>query len=342
MLLDIFDNEAFSMVTMSSAIERKQFLPQRLDELNIFTNDYIRTQDVAVEDRSGQLRLIKTSARGAPLEQRKNTKSAIRKFSTVRLGKGDRILASELAFLREFGTEDQIRELRTEIARRLGGGMNGQGLIDDVRLTLENMRLGAIQGKVLDADGSIIIDWTQEFSATPVGNTAWDLAASDGSFREQCVKHKRNVIRKSYGMFTNQSSLVNFCGDNFYDTLIKSPEVRQTYLNQEQAYYVAGGDAFDSFRYGGMVWENFRGTDDSQVRIDDDECVTFPTEVPGLFMEVFSPGEKFSDIGQVGREIYVETVPDMKRDSYVDLDVYSYPLHVTTNTAVLNKGTIKA
>ena len=34
-------------------------------------------------------------------------------------------------------------------------------------ITLENLRVGAIKGQVLDADGSLIVDYFQEFGVTP-------------------------------------------------------------------------------------------------------------------------------------------------------------------------------
>jgi hypothetical protein len=62
-------------------------------------------------------------------------------------------MADELQGIRAFGSETEMKELMSEVARR-------QLLIkNDMELTKENWRLGVIQGKLLDADGSLLYDW---------------------------------------------------------------------------------------------------------------------------------------------------------------------------------------
>ena len=346
MILDIFNDDAFSFVEMNAAIDRQTFKPQGLGNMGIFTQRPIRTESIGVEQRDGQLSLIQTSERGAPLEQSTKTRGSMKSYSTVRFGKADRILASELQFLRQFGQEQQIAQLTTELARRLGGGgaENSQGLIDNVQLTHEHMRLGAVQGIVLDADGTPIIDWTSEFNGTgSIKTTEFNFSSNDGTLRKQCVKLKRDLIRNAKGVYQPGSGIHALCGDNFYDELIRTPDVIKTFAKQEDAFNAVitnQGEAFEKFTFGGIVWENYRGTDDnSAVAIDVDECHIFPVRAPGLFMEVWSPGEKFEDIGAEGKPFIVDVLVDEKRGHYVDLEAYSYPLHVCTNTNLLYKGT---
>ena len=54
------------------------------------------------------------------------------------------------------GSETEMKELMSEVARR-------QQLIkNDMELTKKNWRLSVIQGKLLDADGSLIYDWNDK------------------------------------------------------------------------------------------------------------------------------------------------------------------------------------
>lgn len=344
MLLDIFNDDAFSLSTMGTAVENMPYRPDGLGAMNIFTPDMLRTKTVAIESREGALSLIKTSARGAPLEQATHGKRTMRSFETVRIAKGDRILASELAFIREFNEEQKVMELQKELAKRLGGGdgSNGYGLLDDVELTLENMRLGAVQGKFLDSDGSVLVDWTNEFDGVgSVTSVAFNMVAAAGEFEAQCIAMIREVMVASKGAWRNGTVLHALCGDAFYDAVRKVPEIRETYKNQMMAHQVPGAVPFTKFTYGGIVWENYRGTDDgSTVAIATAECSIFPVNAPGVFVEAFSPGEKFEHIGQTANRIYPELVRDVQRDTYVDLDIYSYPLYLCTRTNMLRKGTI--
>ncbi len=172
--LDVFNSDAFTMQSMLQAIESVEYQPQRLGEMGIFTPNPVRTALVSIESRDGVLGLIKTSERGAPLDQREKEDRKIRDFRTRRIAKGDRILASELANIREFGSESEVIAVQNEVARRLSGPA---GLMSDVELTLENMRLGAVQGIVLDADASTIYNWFTEFGVSQPAEIDFDLDA---------------------------------------------------------------------------------------------------------------------------------------------------------------------
>ncbi|MEJ1365630.1 MAG: major capsid protein [Candidatus Sedimenticola sp. (ex Thyasira tokunagai)] len=337
--MDIFNQDAFSLASMLQAVERVDTKPDRLGSLGIFTPNPIRTAIVSVEERAGTLALIKTSARGAPLDQRKTEKRNMRNFETKRIAKGDRILASELQFVRQFGTEDQLAELQVELARRLDGP---SGLVAEVEMTMENMRLGAVQGILADADGSPIYNWFTEFGITQATEVDFDLdnsSPASGVLRKTVQdKVVRAMRRKAKG--ARYSGIRALCGSAFFDDLIAHPEVRETYLNQQGASELREGYDGISFTFGGVTWEEYVGTDDnSTVAIDTDKVKFFPEGTGNTVFEMaLSPGEQFSHLGQLGQPYYPMVVPDMKRDQYVDLEVYSYPLFLCKRPEMLLRG----
>lgn len=337
--LDIFKSDAFSLQSMLQAIESNDYLPQRLGGMGIFTPNPVRTHAVSIESRDGVLSLIPTSERGAPLAQRTTEKRKIRDFRTLRIAKGDRITASELANVRAFGTESELVQVQAEIARRLSGPV---GLESQVEMTLENMRLGAIQGIVKDADGSTLYDWFSEFGVTAATEIDFDLdnaSPASGALRKKCTQVVRAMAQASKGVWMAGSGVHALCGDAFWDDLTAHPEVRATYLNYQAAAELRNGNAYEMFNFGGITWENYRGTDDgTTVAIGTDKAKFFPVNAPGAFLEVFSPGEQFEHIGQLGRRMYPMIVPDTKRDMYADIEVYSYPLHVCTRPAMLQSA----
>ncbi len=336
-ILDIFNNDAFSTVSMLDTVDSMDYQPDGLGNMGIFTPRPVRTETVAIESRNGVLGLIQTSQRGAPLEQANLGKRKLRDFRTSRIAKGDRITASEIAFVRGHGEEQQVVMLQQEIARRLSGP---EGLMSQMELTMENMRLGAIQGIVTDADDSVIYNWFTEFGVSAATEIAFNLAAmTAGDLRIECNKVSRAMKRASKGAWGASARVHAMCGDNFWDELTSMDEVRAIYLNRGDSQYVQGGGAFESFVYGGIVWENYQGTDDnSTVAIGSDLVKFFPTNAPGAFLEVLSPGEQFSHQGQLGQRAYPMIVRDLARDTYVDLETYSYPLLVCTRPAMLQSG----
>jgi len=334
--LDIFKQNAFSLISLLQAFERLPYVPQRMNELNVFTPNPVRTETVAIENRDGVLSLIKTSNRGAPLEQRTNEKRNIRDFRTLRIAKADRITAAELAFIRAFGSESELMQVQAEIARRLSGPV---GLSNAVELTLEYMRLGAIQGIVYDADGSVIRDWFDEFDITPAAEINFDLGNAASKIRTKCNQVVRAMMRAAKGAWTPATRVYCLCGDQFWDALTSNDEVRSTYLNTMEAPKLRDGNVFETFNFGGITFENYRGTDDgTTVGIATDKAKFFPVNAPGAFLEVFSPGETFAHIGQLGQRIYPMIIPDDERQMYADIEAYSYPLHVCTRPEMLQSG----
>ncbi len=334
--LDIFKQNAFSLISLLQALDKTPYTPQRLGDLNVFTPNPVRTETVAIEGRDGILSLIKTSNRGAPPEQRSNEKRNIRDFRTLRIAKVDRITASELAFIRAFGSESESMQVQAEIARRLTGPT---GLVSGIELTLENMRLGAIQGIVYDADGSPIINWFTEFGITAATEINFDLSNASSQIRTKCNKVVRAMMRAAKGAWTPATRAYCLCGDDFWDALTSNAEVRSTYLNTMEAPKLRDGNVFETFNFGGITFENYRGTDDgTTVGIAADKAKFFPVNAPGAFLEVFSPGETFAHIGQLGQRIYPMIIPDNERQTYADIEAYSYPLHVCTRPEMLQSG----
>jgi hypothetical protein len=96
------------------------------------------------------------------------------------------------------------------------------------------------------------------------------------------------------------------------------------------------GQAFGSFRYGNILFVNYRGTDDkSTVAIKSDECQFFPVGAPDAFRAGFSPAEFLPFVNTPGQEVYAMVVPDLQRQAWVRPEVYSYPLFMCTRPGML-------
>lgn len=335
-LLDIFNNDAFKPVTLSAAIDKIETVPDHLGSLGVFHDEPVRTETIAIEDRDGTLSLIQTSARGEPLDSESVDKRKIRDFRTRRIAKKVRIMASELQFVRQFGEEQAVIEVQAEIARRLSGP---NGLVADVETTWENFRLGCVQGILVDADSSTIENYFTAFGISQPSELAFDLANKvDGNLRAFIQSKIVRPMRRSAKGVTIRG-VYALCGDTFWDDFIKNAEVRETYLRQVEARDLRTGYDLEELSYGGVTWANYVGSDDnSKVAIADTKVKFFPSGNTGIFDTAFAPGESFADIGQLGQPLYAKVIPDRDRDSYVDLEVYSYPLHIAKRPDLLLRG----
>lgn len=115
----------------------------------------------------------------------------------------------------------------------------------------------------------------------------------------------------------------------------------KTYLNWQAAAELRTAEAFEAFKFGGVRWINYRGTDDnSTVAVPPTKARFFLRGVRGLFQVAYSPGEMMSVVNTIGRPMYSMIVPDRDRDMFVNVEMYSYPLFMCTRPETLLRGTL--
>ena len=343
--MDVFNSDAFTMGSLTSALNKVDFQPTMLRNMGLFAPTPIRTSFATIEERGGTLSLVPTSRRGEPVEDQRSTgdeKRSVHRVDVPRLVKGDRITADEVQDIRAFGTESELMQVQEEVARRMNGP---HGLMRDIELTWENMALGAVQGTVVDADGNTtVVDWFNVFGVSQDAEIAFDFAnAAEGDVKKNANQVLRQMQRQAKGAFTPQTEVVALCGDNFFDDLTASKEVYETFRHtsatESQRLRNEIGIAFDAFRYGNITWINYRGTDDnSSVAIDTDKAKFFPRNANGVFQVAYSPAETFDFVNTPGQPVYARTIPDDKRMQYVDIEVMSYPLFMCTRPQMLQRA----
>lgn len=333
--MDIFKSDAFSTTSLSGSLDKLGYVPGFLTGLpGLVVPAPVRTESIFIEERSNAPAIILTSERGEAPPSRVGEKRAVRGFKTVRVAQKSRISASEIQNIRAFGSESELMQVQSEVARR-------QLLMRrDFELTKENMFLGMVQGLAVDGS-TTIYDWATEFGQTIPTEIDFDLdnaSPASGAVRKSCSTVVRSVIRALKGLGGNGVRIVGLCGDAFWDDLTAHPEVRATYLNTMAAADLRMGNAFEQFNYGGITFVNYRGTDDgSTVAVNTNKCKFFPVGA-GIFQWAMSPGESFDFVNTLGQELYSSLVPDRDRNMWVDVEMYSYPLPVCTMPSALHSA----
>ena len=332
--LDIFNSDPFSAISMTQGLQKIPFVPTFLGDLNIFEFAPQRTTTVAIEERGGVLTVIPTSDRNAePQEIGGDGKRTLRHFETVALMRKDTIYAQSLQNIRAFGTESELVQIQDEVARRYAGP---SGLLQQLSLTNEYHRLGAVQGKVLDADGTTVInDWFDEFGIRPPSNIAIKLSDETLDVRGACNKIVRVMTKSAEGAFLPTTQIYALCGEEFFDSFTGHPDVKKTYQNWNAAESLRQGNAFSTFYYGGINWVDYRGTDDNALSIASKEAKLFPVGAPGIFRVAYAPHSSMDFVNTLGQPLYAQIVPDKERNRWVSVELYSYPLFMCTRPNVL-------
>ena len=108
-LLDIFNDDAFSLTSLTATLNDQPYKPGRIGELGLFKESGINTTTAMVESRNGELILLPTSERGAPAPQAKWRKRQVRSFVIPHIPYDSTIVADEVRNVRAFGSEMKLR-----------------------------------------------------------------------------------------------------------------------------------------------------------------------------------------------------------------------------------------
>jgi hypothetical protein len=338
-MLDIFKTDAFSVLRMTEAMREIAYVPGRVGQLGLFQTESIDTLDVAIEKADAeQLVLVPSSPRGGPGDTRDFAKRALRKLSVPHFQRNDAIYADEVMQVRAFGSETAVETLQSKIA------MKAVTHSQDFALTEEYHRLNIIKGgNLLDADGSVLYNYSVEFGETPPDELDWDLDnanPAEGALRQRCAAVTR-AIATSLGGLPYRGTHA-FCGDAFFDDLIRHREVRETYKGYAEAatlraaYVNSGaGGSYGVFEFGGITWENYRGG--GPISIDTDKVHIFPLGVPQLFKTIYAPADYIETVNRPGQRLYAKQWP-MPNDKGVNLEYQMNALHYCTRPRVLRRG----
>lgn len=336
LVTDIFSQNGWGVIEFhEQVVEKVDYKPQLLGSLGIFEPLYSRSRTIAVAKKEGALSLIPTSQLGEPPVELIPEGADVRTFQTARLAKGSTVHAAELAGVTALPFDLQTKDVAQEISDRTAD------IKADLELTWEHMRFGAIQGKVLDADGSELIDWYNFWGVSAPTEVSFALATATTDVRKKVRDLKRAVIKAAKGAWSPGASIVGLAGDNFFDTLVNHPQIKETKLGTERAASLENIDGYSSIEIEGVTFINFRGTDDgSTISIASDNVRFFPRGIRGLFKAAFSPANEFTPyLNQRGRESYGLLLKDTSgRDAWDRIEIYSYPAFVCTRPELLFKG----
>lgn len=331
-IIDVFKDDRFSLTSMSEALQKVYTPPKKV--FSLFTALPINTPDFVLDVRERHFNILPLQQRGEAIPQRRFRKGAMTSLSTFRIGEGCKLIASELAFLRQFGTPDlMVEAAMVEMARRQ------QQLITDHDATLEHMALGAINGQLIDHDKSVVVDFFETFDLTRPASVGLPLAtASDGDLRE--LIEKMICIPIEDAAAGAQFTLIFAeCGDDAWFELQKNPEVRETFKLQHQGMELRQATRNTPLYFGGVLWSRYPRDAQGKIALASDQVKFYPGgDGNTVFRDVQGPGETFADLGQYGKPIYARVIPDRDRDTYVEAEVMSYRNLICTRPEMLRGG----
>ena len=325
-MLDIFKTDAFSAVSLTDAILKAPYKPGRIGALGLFRERGMVTTTAVVEQKDGQLSLIATSPRGGPASSIGRASRSARAFIAPHLERESKVMADEVQNVRAFGSENALEAVQQVVGERL----------TDLRamheVTLEYHRVGAIQGKILDADGATAIyDLFDEFGI--VQQTSELNPDSDP--RGDAIAIQRLAEAELGG--DPVTGYRAFCGDTFFDALVGGTKVKESLQYQESA--LLRTDLRAGFEFGGITWENYRGKVGNVDFFPTDAAFVVPVG-PSIFATYFAPADFLEAVNSLGLPLYAKMAFDSDFNRWVKIHTQSNPLALCLKPRAVVKVTL--
>ncbi len=317
--MDVFNQDAFSLRSLTAAVQKVPYKPGRLGELGLFEESGITTTVVQIEEQDGQLTLIPTSPRGGEVDTIGADARRMRAFTVPHLARESKILADSIQGVRAFGSESELESIQSVVNKRLAT------LRAMHEVTLEYLRMGALKGLILDASGATLFNLFTEFGVEQQTDE-FDFADADFRVRTACKRVLR-LIEDELGSATYTGARA-FCSASFFDALIDHPKVVETFKYREGE--MLRQDIRRGFLYGGITWEEYRGKVGATDFITDGEAYVFPegarVEDGALFQTYFAPADFEETVNTIGLPIYAKQARDQEFNRWVKLHTQSNPL----------------
>lgn len=307
--------DLFNVTTLTAAVNKLPAMPGKVGAMGLFDEKGIATTTVTIDEQEGRLILVPNASRNVDGQPMKGGKRRRRVFETAHLPLTAQILPGDLQNIAPFGQETVANSQAVVINNKL------QELKNSIEATREWQRVGALRGKILDADGAVIYDLYDEFGVTKKSiNIAFGNDATD--VRKFCLDAKRWAEKKLAGVMV--TGFRAFCDPTYFDALTAHPTVQKAYAAYQEAQDRLGGDMRSGFRFGDIEFVEYDVTVSGQKFIPEGVAQVFPV-ARGAFAMYNAPANYNETVNTIGQPYYAKAEA-RKMGKGWDLEVQANPL----------------
>ncbi len=308
-----------SFESLNAYINNLPRISTRLADMRLFQEDgLIGTTIVRIGIENNKLTLVPNAARGAPGQPKGLDRGKVKLLETTHLPQRSTVMADQL--LGVWNPTDPEGANVAAVVNKLQAVHKR-----DLDYTIEYHRMGALQGKLLDADGSVIVDFYEEFDMQKVA-IGMELNKPETRVRAKTVSIKRAIEGKLGDV--PYTGVHVFCSPGFFDALVEHDEVRDAYQRWQDGAALRT-DLRKGFVYGDVIFEELQGSSGGKLAIADNEAIAFPLGVPDMFLTRFAPADYLETVRDVGLPYYSKTAK-LRMDKGIELESQSNPLNINT------------
>lgn len=310
--MNIFSDDSFKASSLTASINQLPTVPSVLADEGIFAVKAINTTVAQVEIKAGKLELVPSAVRGAGGKNKATAKRKMVPINLVHLPQNDAVLADSVQGIRAMGKTSELEQVQVVVANKL------LEMKADNDATVEFQRACSLKGKVVDADGSIIIDTHALLGHTPT-TSSLALGVATTKVKNKILAVKRAISKKLGGRMITQWH--GKCSPTFFDMLTSHTKVEKAFERYENGAALRE-DMSDSFVFGGVKWSVYDITVDGTNFIDDGSAYLYPAGVPGMFITAIGPADYLHTVNTLGQPYYA-SLEVMKHNKGVEIEVQS-------------------
>lgn len=283
---------------LDEAVTQKPNVPSRLLADAMWREKNLTTTSVMVEFIDGKVSLIPDRSRAdAPNQKAFGKDSIVRTFRVPHLSLQTTIRADQIQDVRKAGTTDAMLSNAEAVADEIAEHR------DSHDATIEHLMLGAVKGKIVDADGSTIIyDLFSEFGITePTTSLQFSSATADlGLTIEQTKRAMKKALKGDVA-----SGCTVLCSPEFFDALVSHKSTKEAWLRY-QDNVLARENTEGKFAWKGMNFEIYDYNIGATPMIEAGHAHAYLTGMRNGFVRYNAPGNMMTEANKLARAFYID------------------------------------
>lgn len=320
------DELEFSTQELSVAITN---LPTRIgnpSDVNLFRNVPGTTSAFEVEFYAEDTVLVPTTAWGGVAPKNSSGTRTLETFAIPHMPLEDVVKAADVMGVRAFGGT-AAETVNGKVLDKL------QIMKNKIDTTLAYRRTKAKQGIILDADGTVIVNYNTRFGVAPQV-VDFELATPATDVAAKC-QDVIDLIEDGLGQETTTGIEVEV-DRQFYDALVAHKNVREVFLNWSKGADVLASGNKSGFEFGGLKFIVNRQKIGTVPLIGVKEGHAYPLGTQDVFLNALAPAD-FSDTVNTSALPYYASQEPLKHNRGFELHVQSNQLPIVAKPKALVK-----
>lgn len=341
-VFDALRSDAFSLTSMTKAINILPVVPQALGQSGMFPIEGIDTRTVQIEYKQNTVSLLPFGEPGQLGEGMDDSIRIVRSFTVPFIPHATTIMAQQLAGVRKFGSTDQMEVVNERIALEMARHKANH------EATWEYLRASALCGLLRDAKtGTTLLSYYTEFGLTedvytfPFSDQPVDLSDSGP---EAALQAKCRQVKDAVGTAIGGTGICQvgaLVDDVFFNNMMLSPGVRSAWQDQQNFRRQGSDPGEDIFDWGGITWRRYRTVIGSNNFFGGTNVARFypmGTAAAGIYAHYCAPGPSMQAVNTLGLPMYASQLI-LPHDTGVQMHTNSSPLMICKRPGALKKGT---